>query len=197
MKEVDLNKIDALVKVLGTTSDKAIPILQAIQKEYNYLPETALRRVCEISDIKPGTIHGIATFYSQFRLQPVGKHIIKICVGTACHVKGAMLVHDAFKRALKLEGDQDTDPAKLFTIEKVACLGCCTLAPVVQIDDVTYGHVGNEQADEILNDFLNRGDHPLAAKKGEVPEGAQMQGEIRIGLGSCCMASGSLESAPR
>ena len=79
----------------------------------------------------------------------MGKHIIKVCVGTACHVKGSMLVYEAFQRALHLEKDEDTDAQMLFTIEKVACLGCCTLAPVVQIDEVTYGHVGTEQADEI------------------------------------------------
>src|SRR6266542_3568537 len=95
--------VDQIVKEKGTSSDKVIPILQAIQEKFNYLPEPALRRVCETTEIRPSDIHGISTFYNQFRLSEVGKHIIKVCVGTACHVKGAMLVYDSFRRSLKLE----------------------------------------------------------------------------------------------
>ena len=186
-------KVDKLIEELGTAPDRVIPILQAIQKEFNYLPEDALKRVCETTDIKPGSIHGIASFYSQFRLKPVGKHMIKVCIGTACHVKGASLVSEAFQRALQLENGEDTDTEMLFTLEKVACLGCCTLAPVVQIDDVTYGHVGTEQANEILQDFLNRSSHPSHHNSTLSPVSGSLQGEIRIGLGSCCVASGSQE----
>ena len=185
------DRVDKLLEATGSSADKVIPILQAIQKEFNYLPEAALTRVYETTPITPSAIHGIATFYSQFRLQPVGKHIIRICVGTACHVKGATLVYDAFRRALDLKNNEDTDSNRRFTIEKVACLGCCTLAPVVQIDDVTYGHVGIEQPKEILNDFLNRkSGHAVANAPGKV-NNEVLQGEVRIGLGSCCMASGS------
>jgi NADH-quinone oxidoreductase subunit F len=184
-------KVDNLVQEIGSTPDKVIPILQAIQKEFNYLPEEALKRVCETTSILPSSIHGIATFYSQFRLKPVGKHIVKVCVGTACHVKGSMLVYEAFQRALHLEGKEDTDAKMLFTMEKVACLGCCTLAPVVQIDEVTYGHVGTEQADEILQDFLNRKHHSVVSKSSVSLKTRASQGEVRIGLGSCCIASGS------
>jgi NADH:ubiquinone oxidoreductase subunit F (NADH-binding)/NADH:ubiquinone oxidoreductase subunit E len=191
MTEEYTYKVDALIAEIGTSSDKVIPILQAIQKEFNYLPEPALRRVCEKTDITPGNIHGIATFYSQFRLKPVGTHIIKVCVGTACHVKGAMLVYEALQRALQLAPDEDTDSKMLFTLEKVACLGCCTLAPVVQIDNVTYGHVGIEQAGEILKDFLERGDQTTTTTLMGVKKTVALQGEVRIGLGSCCMASGS------
>jgi NADH:ubiquinone oxidoreductase subunit F (NADH-binding)/NADH:ubiquinone oxidoreductase subunit E len=184
-------KVDRLVEELGSAPDKVIPILQAIQREFSYLPEEALKRVYETTAIKPGTLHGIATFYSQFRLKPVGKHIIRVCIGTACHVKGSMLVYEAFQRALHLEKDEDTDAQMMFTLEKVACLGCCTLAPVVQIDDVTYGHVGNEQADGILHGFLNRKDQAVGASPAVSPEINGLQGEVRIGLGSCCVASGS------
>jgi NADH-quinone oxidoreductase subunit F len=186
-------KVDRLVEEIGTTADKVIPVLQAVQKEFSYLPLEALKRICETTDITPGNIHGIATFYSQFRLKPVGKHIIKVCIGTACHVKGAMLVYEAFQRALHLEKDEDTDAQMLFTLEKVACLGCCTLAPVVQIDDATYGHVGIEQADEILKGFLNRKDHAVGTSSAITLKTNTLQGEVRIGLGSCCMASGSLK----
>lgn len=191
MNGENISKIETILSETGKTPDRVIPILQAIQKEYNYLPEEVLREVCELTGIRPDTIHGIATFYSQFRLKPVGRHILKVCVGTACHVKGAMLVYDAFRRALKLEDNEDTDTEMVFTLEKVACLGCCTLAPVVQIDDVTYGHVGIEQADGILKDFLERKNNPSGYTAPAAGIRTAVQGEVRIGLGSCCIASGS------
>ena len=116
------NIVDKIVEANGTAADKVIPILQSIQEAFNYLPEDALARVCETTEISPSNIHGIATFYSQFRLKPVGKHVIKVCVGTACHVKGAMLVFDSFKRALHLKEHEDTDKDGLFTIEEVGAL---------------------------------------------------------------------------
>ena len=187
-----IETVDAIVEKQGRSADRVIPVLQAIQQEFNYLPESALQRVCETTEIIPSTIYGIATFYSQFRLNPVGQHIIKVCVGTACHVKGSMLVYDAFRRALELKENEDTDAKGLFTIEQVACLGCCTLAPVVQIDDVTYGHVGTGKATEILEDFLEVKRNKLAAQSAPASGGFErIQGEIRIGLGSCCVASGS------
>lgn len=181
--------VDQIVAEKGKESDKVIPILQAIQGKFNYLPEEALKRVCDTTEITEAQITGISTFYSQFRHQPVGKHIVKVCVGTACHVKGAKQVYDSFKRELNItEGDTDSD--KLFTVEEVACLGCCTIAPVVQIDDVTYGHVETGKVAEILEDFKNLA--PSNEKQvREVTEEGISQGEIRIGLGSCCIASGS------
>lgn len=186
-----VNKVDQLVSEIGHTADKVIPILQAIQHEFNFLPQEALNRVCETTDIKPSVISGISTFYTQFRLKPVGKHIIKVCVGTACHVKGSMLVYDAFRRTLNLKDKEDTDSRMLFTLEQVACLGCCTLAPVVQIDETTFGHVGVEQAGEILETFLNQSKEAEEGRPSKRTKEKELQGEVRIGLGSCCMASGS------
>ncbi len=182
--------VDGVVAGIGKEPDKVIPILQAIQGKYNYLPEPALKRVCEITTITEAQITGISTFYSQFRHQPVGKHIIRVCVGTACHVKGAKQVYDGFRRELGLEKGIDTDAQKLFTVEEVACLGCCTLAPVVQIDDVTYGHVETGKVAEIIEDFKNLAPSEEKIVR-EVTEEGISQGEIRIGLGSCCIASGS------
>lgn len=185
-----LDIVDGIVAEKGTDPDKVIPILQAIQGEFNYLPEVALKRVCETTSITEAQITGISTFYSQFRHQPVGEHIIKVCIGTACHVKGAKQVYDSFRRELKLAEGEDTDAQKLFTLEEVACLGCCTLAPVVQIDGVTYGHVETGKVAEIIEDFKNltpSSNHQVRAVSDE----GITQGEIRIGLGSCCIASGS------
>ena len=182
--------VDGVVADIGKEPDKVIPILQAIQGKFNYLPESALKRVCEITTITEAQITGISTFYSQFRHQPVGKHIIRVCVGTACHVKGAKQVYDGFRRELGLGKGIDTDAQKLFTVEEVACLGCCTLAPVVQIDAVTYGHVETGKVAEIIEDFKNLAPSEEKIVR-EVTEDGISQGEIRIGLGSCCIASGS------
>ena len=190
--EIDLKDIDGIVKGLGTRPDAVIPILQAIQGKYNYLPEEALRRVCEISEITPGQIVGVASFYSQFRFQPAGRHMIKVCVGTACHVKGAVQVYDAMRRELGLGEGEDTTASGSYTVEKVNCLGCCTLAPVVQIDQVTYGHVGTSQVGNILRDFESQ-TGKSSKKKYKYADGSEVKGEIRIGLGSCCVASGSDE----
>jgi len=188
---IDLKEIDRIVAEIGTDAGRVIPILHAVQDAFNYLPEPALRRVCELTEITPADIVGISTFYSQFRHTPVGKHIILVCTGTACHMKGAELVYDAFGRELKIEGTGDTDPEGLFTLQRVACLGCCTIAPVVQIDRVTYGHVQSDGVSHILEDFLkeqDRGRDSGNGREGEIPLAA---GEIRVGLGSCCVASGS------
>ncbi|QIA07522.1 NAD(P)H-dependent oxidoreductase subunit E [Draconibacterium halophilum] len=184
--------IDQLIQEKGSTKKSLIPILQAIQKEYNYLPEDLLRLVAEKTEISLAEIVGVASFYSQFRLQPVGEHMIKVCVGTACHVKGAGQVYDAFRRELKLEEGQETEESGEYTLEQVACLGCCTLAPVVQIDETTYGHVASDQVGQVIADFESlKG--TKSAKKARKADGSEIQGEIRIGLGSCCVASGSKE----
>ncbi|MCA1747960.1 MAG: NAD(P)H-dependent oxidoreductase subunit E, partial [Bacteroidales bacterium] len=169
-----------------------IPVLQAIQAKYNYLPEEALRRVCEISEITPAMITGVASFYSQFRFSPAGEHMVKVCVGTACHVKGAVQVYDSIKRELKIEQDQDTSENRKYTVEKVNCLGCCTLAPVVQIDNITYGHVASGSVAGVLDDFEQVKDGG-SKRRFRKASGEEIQGEIRIGLGSCCVASGSDE----
>jgi len=184
--------LDQIISEKGTEKNALIPILQAIQHEFNYLPEEALRYVCEKTDITPAQLVGVAGFYHQFRMEPAGKHIIKVCVGTACHVKGADRVKDSFRRELKLETGKNTDKSGNYTVTEISCLGCCTLAPVVQIDDITYGHVQPDQINQVLNDFeiqKKRKSKSLFRK----PSGEEIKGEIRIGLGSCCQASGSGE----
>jgi NADH-quinone oxidoreductase subunit F len=182
--------IDRIVAEIGAGPGDVIPLLHALQKKFNYLPEFALRRICEITEITPAAITGISTFYPQFRHTPVGQHIIHVCTGTACHVKGADLVLEAFRRQLRIKQDQDTDPEGQFTLQNVACLGCCTLAPVVQIDDVTYGKVKPDRVANILKDFLLfQGKTTDSSKDGK--DDWQEESEIKIGLGSCCIASGS------
>lgn len=190
MKQEKNTFIKSVIEKHGTDKSKVIPILQDIQNEYNYLPTNVMEQVCELTDITPMQLNGVSTFYTQFRHVPAGKHMIKVCVGTACHVKGAMQVFDAIKRHLNLDKNEDTDKEGLFTIEEVACLGCCTLAPVVQIDNVTYGKVAQGNIAEIIEDFLSKKED-LDTKNKSFTKSLVPEAEIRLGLGSCCVASGS------
>ena len=181
--------VDAVVSETGKGKGKVILVLQEVQKRLNYIPSEALKYICKVTEITPGQISGVSTFYSQFRHIPSGKHTIKICSGTACHVKGSELISEAFKRDLKITQERNSTPDNLFSIEEVACLGCCTLAPVVQIDEKTYGHVKPTQVIEIVTDFLQTVEKQSAQKKDSVKE--EFDAEVRIGLGSCCVAGGS------
>jgi NADH-quinone oxidoreductase subunit F len=183
--------VDEVVELTGRDSEKVILILQEVQKRLNWLPSEALKYICKVTDITSEQISGVSTFYSQFRHLPVGKHTIKICAGTACHVKGSPLISDAFKRVLKIDDKGNTSPDNLFSIEEVACLGCCTLAPVVQIDNKTYGHVKPTQVDDIISDFLHSGNQSNSSHESDIDE--DIDAEIRIGIGSCCVAGGSKE----
>ena len=191
---IDLTFVHETVESVGTGAEKVLAILQAIQGHYGYLPKEALECVCELTDITPAAISGVSTFYDQFRHTPAGEHIIHVCVGTACHVKGAQGVYDAFKRFLKIPEAQDTDAKGQFTVDKIACLGCCTLAPAVQIGDITFGHVSPDTVGTVLEDYLQAVEAAASQKPKTAANGALdagVQGEIRVGLGSCCIARGS------
>ncbi|MDI9434004.1 MAG: NAD(P)H-dependent oxidoreductase subunit E [Planctomycetota bacterium] len=192
MEELDLTFVDRIVERLGTGADKILEILQSLQSHYGYLPTEALQRVCERTDITPAAIAGVSTFYDQFRHRPAGKHTIRVCIGTACHVKGGQQVFDAFKRYLHIPDDEDTDAEKLFTIEKVACIGCCMLAPAIQIDDIVYGHLNDHRVPIVLKDFLEQEKAAGRRKRKErVSRTGAGLGELRICLDSSCRASGS------
>jgi NADH-quinone oxidoreductase subunit F len=192
MSGIDLSHVDKVVEEIGRGRDAVIPILQAIQSHYRYLPQEALERVCQISEITPATITGVSTFYMQFRHEPVGKHVVHVCHGTACHVKGSGLVHEAIHNHLEIREGQKTDEGGNFTVQKVACLGCCTLAPVLEIDGSTYGHLTPRKVPAVIEDFLRPrktgGWNGVPNGDGGTREG---YAEIRIGLGSCCVAGGS------
>jgi len=193
MDYLDLTFVDKAIEKIGTGPEKVLPILQAIQTHFGYLPKEALQRVCELTQITPASIAGVSTFYNQFRHQPAGQHTIRVCVGTACHVKGADRIYDAFRRYLDIPDGQDTDAKRIFTLEKIACLGCCTLAPATQIGQVTYGHLTPEKVPDVISDFLSEEEARPRRKSGAkylVRRGTDL-GEIRLGLGSCCVARGS------
>jgi NADH:ubiquinone oxidoreductase subunit E len=133
--------------------ETAIVLLQAIQSHYRYLPDDALLRVCQLTGITPAQIAGTASFYGQFRRSPVGKHIIRVCHGTACHVAGARQITDELRRYLAIPEGADTDAERMFTVDEVACLGCCSLAPVLMVDDHTAGRLTPSSACDELQPF--------------------------------------------
>lgn len=186
-------EVAALVMNLGRRREMLIPILQAVQDLYQYLPQEAIQEVAGLLELTPTTILGVATFYSQFRLRPAGRHRIKVCTGTACHLRGATEIYEAFRAHLKIDGTHDTDPGGDFTVEKVACLGCCMLAPAVQIDQVTYGYVKPEMAPEIIGNFRTIGVPFPNETETVTPVSKRAQGEIRICRCSSCRASGAEE----
>ena len=190
MNDLDVSFVDQSVERIGRAAQYVLPLLQAIQGHYGYLPTAALERLCAVSDCTAADVWSVATFYDQFRLRPAGKHFVRVCIGTACHVKGANRIYEAFREHLKIAADDDTDTARLFTVEKVACLGCCMLAPAIQIDDIIYGHLQPETIGQVLDDFLAQ----QADKKTEAagkPVEAAHHGQVRLCLDSSCRAVGS------
>jgi NADH:ubiquinone oxidoreductase subunit E len=150
--EIDLTFVDRIVEKEGRSKESAILILQAIQATYRYLPDEALARVCELTEVTPAQISGTSSFYSRFRRSPAGRHIVRVCHGTACHVSGARQIAEELRRQLRIPEGADTDPERMFTIDDVACLGCCSLAPVLMVDDHTAGNLTPASACTALDD---------------------------------------------
>ncbi len=136
-------------------ASKIIPILQAIQEEYRYLPEEILTYVATALDISPAKVYGVATFYSHFSLEPKGAYVIKVCDGTACHVKGSGKLVDTLRKQLGLTEKTKTTDDMLFTLETVSCLGACGLAPVMLVNEKVYGQVSADRAQAILAEYTN------------------------------------------
>ena len=129
-----------------------IPLLQSAQDTYGYIPEFAIDHISEIVGIPTADIYGVITFYSQFRLKPLGKYVVKVCDGTACHVNGSKLIINAVNDALELGGNDTTEDG-LFTVQPVACLGCCSLSPAVMINGETYGRLTAKKVQQLLKEY--------------------------------------------
>jgi len=149
---VDLCLIDGLIEKYRGKPGNMIPLLQGAQAVYGYIPREVFVKISEGTGLTLSEIYGVATFYAQFRLNPVGKHIIKVCHGTACHVQNAGSISEAIREALKIK-DGETTPDGLFTLESVACLGCCSLAPVMMIGDESYGKLTGRSAVKIIREI--------------------------------------------
>lgn len=129
-----------------------IPILQDIQDKYGYLSEFSLQEVADYLGIPLSRVYGVATFYNQFRLKPLGKHVIRICRGTACHVKNSANILQALENELKIKAGETTRD-KMFTIETVACIGACSIAPVISVNDEYYGRLIVKDVPKIINKY--------------------------------------------
>jgi NADH-quinone oxidoreductase subunit E len=139
--------------------DKLIPILQAVQEEYRYLPEKILTFVATSLRIPPAKVFGVATFYSHFALQPKGKHIIRVCDGTACHVRNSDPIITAIRKKLGLTGTKTTTDDMMFTFETVSCLGACGLAPVVVVDDNVHSLMTPDKALVVINELMKEDEY--------------------------------------
>lgn len=153
-EKIDIARIDEIIDSFEKKQSNLIAILQKVQQEYRYLPEEALIRIGVKMDVSPATVYGVATFYSQFSLDPKGKYIIKLCDGTACHVRGSMPILNIIKKKLNLKDEQITTDDFNFTIETVRCLGACGLAPIVVINDKVYPKLTPEAMEVILDTFI-------------------------------------------
>lgn len=149
---IDLGPIRAIVDKAGKGRDACVRILQEMQAAYGYLPPEAIRYVVTHTDIGESQLFGVATFYEQFRFTPVGKHLIRVCHGTACHVNGANRIDQAVEEFLGI-GDGETTEDGLFTLQTVACLGCCSLSPVMMIGETVFGRLTPKETTAILKRY--------------------------------------------
>jgi len=147
-----VEEIAAMLPAFAKNRGNLIPILQSIQERHSYLAGEAMEVVARHLGIAHGEVYGVATFYNQFRFHPPGKHQIKVCLGTACHVVGGDIILENFERKLGIK-DGETTPDREYSIERVACVGCCALAPVAVVDDTVEGHIQPSRVEGIFVQF--------------------------------------------
>jgi len=145
-------KIDFRTLHYGGEEGKLIPALQKAQEHDGYISRERMQEIHRASGVPLSQIYGVATFYAQFRFHPVGKNIIRVCHGTACHVSGANAITDELEKQLGI-ATTETTPDRLFTLETVSCLGCCSLAPVIMINNDTYGNLATKDIKKILKTY--------------------------------------------
>ncbi len=148
------SELDRILKEYDYKKSNLIAVLQKVQELYRYLPEEALTYVSVKMNLSPASVFGVATFYSQFSLNPKGKFEIKVCDGTACHVRGSMPVYNAIKKKVGLTGDKITTDCLRFSVETVSCLGACGLAPVVMINDKVYPKMTSDAMTIVLDELM-------------------------------------------
>jgi len=149
-------KVLQILATFGHEEARLVPILQAVQEEYRYLPEEVMTFVATALGVPPARVYGVATFYGHFALEPKGKFVVRVCDGTACHVKGSEHLVDALRAILKLPEGQKTTPDMLFTLETVSCLGACGLAPAVVVNEEVHGQMTHESTAALIEDLRRR-----------------------------------------
>lgn len=156
-ESITTRKFNAVLKILEKyqfNKSRLITILQLVQEEYRYLPKEVMPYIATALNMPVAEVYGVATFYAHFSIEAKGKYVVKVCNGTACHVKGAMPIVDALYRKLNLSEEKNTTPDMLFTVETVGCLGTCGLAPVMVINNKVYGQVTPGKVNEIIDNLL-------------------------------------------
>jgi NADH:ubiquinone oxidoreductase subunit E len=146
-------KLDTLIEEKYDSNPEAlVMVLQEVNAEYNFLPQEALRYVAEKLDVPLSKVYGVATFYKAFHLEPRGRHIVSQCLGTACHVRGAMRIKGQVEKSLSIREGENTEDMR-YSFETVRCIGCCSLGPVIKIDDDVYSNVEQDQVGKILEKY--------------------------------------------
>lgn len=155
-QNIDLRKMEPILAEYAEKPGSLITILQKTQGVYGYLPRRALEAISKATGIAPAKILGVASFYTQFRLQPVGKYLIMLCQGTACHVNGSEAIRDIVGEELGIRDGETTEDG-LFSLKCVACLGCCSLAPAMMINDEVYGNLTGDSVRKVLRELKAKG----------------------------------------
>jgi NADH-quinone oxidoreductase subunit E len=151
--EIDYLELDKIIEEeFGNDKENLIMILQAIQRRYNFLPQATLKYLAEKIDVPYSQIYGVGTFYATFSLEPKGRNIISICLGTACHVRGGERVRERIEDTLNLNGKATTDDMR-FTLEGVRCIGCCSLGPVMKVNEDVHGRIGADEVKKVLEKY--------------------------------------------
>ncbi len=144
--------IEKIFKKHGRTSDELIPILQDVQREFGYISPESVKKISRYLKVSENQIYGVSSFYAQFRFTEPGRHGVKVCLGTACHVRGGATLLEVLERGLGISCGQTTED-KRYDLERVACLGCCALSPVVQIDRDIYSRMTVNRLTELLKEY--------------------------------------------
>ncbi|MFO7951404.1 MAG: NADH-quinone oxidoreductase subunit NuoE [Bacillota bacterium] len=151
-QDIDLSPVDSILEPYLGKKEMVIPILQKVQEHYGYLPRPAMEYVARRMRIPLSRLYGVTTFYAQFKLKPRGRNIIRVCKGTACHISGSPKISERIEELLGIPSGETTDDLK-FTLEEVACIGCCALAPVIMVNNEPHGRLTPDKVKDILDSY--------------------------------------------
>ncbi len=151
-QEIDLSQVDGIIEPYLGKKEMIIPVLQKVQEHFGYLPRMAVEHVSRRMRIPLSRLYGVATFYAQFKMRPRGRYIIRVCKGTACHIQGSPKIAERIEENLGIQSGETTDDLR-FTLEEVACIGACALAPVIMINDDPHGRLAPDKIKDILDSY--------------------------------------------
>ena len=152
VKDIDLALIKPILQEFQQQEGAVIPILQRTQELYGYLPEEAMQEISKESGVSLSQLYGVATFYAQFRFSPIGRNHIMVCRGTACHVRGAERIRERLHESLNIADGQTTEDGR-YTLESVRCIGCCSLGPVMKVNEDMYGRIATDEVEKVLGHY--------------------------------------------